>query len=54
MRGSWGAGGGIVGFRPSRVDGIRGAEGEDGTNRNRQIDTGIPLRESNRWRGVRR
>lgn len=26
---------------------------ENGINRNRQIDTGIPLRESNRWRRAR-
>lgn len=31
-----------------------GLAGKGGTNRNRQIDTGIPLKESNRWRGVRR
>lgn len=31
-----------------------GLAGKGGTNRNRQIDTGIPLKESNRWREVRR
>lgn len=31
----------------------KGARGENGINRNRQIDTGIPLRESNRWRRAR-